>query len=70
VCCARVHAQARVLEGVLAAGLGWDFRLAQLHLGSDSEADEADEYGPVLVELSEQQLAELDAAARAPGLAQ
>jgi hypothetical protein len=49
-----------VLESVVAAGLGWDFRLAELHLGSDSQSD--DEYGPVVVELSEQQLAELAAA--------
>ena len=46
--------QARVLEAVLAAGLGWDFRMTAL-LGSDSD----DEFQPVVVELSEQQLAEL-----------
>jgi hypothetical protein len=51
--------QARLLENVLAAGLGWDFRLKQLKLGSDEGSD--DEDGPVVVELSEQQLAELEA---------
>jgi hypothetical protein len=51
--------QARVLEKVLAAGLGWDFRLTELKLGSDDEG--SDEDGPVVVELSEQQLAELEA---------
>lgn len=57
LCCGAVmcvHLQARVLESVLAAGLGWDFRMTAL-LGSDSD----DEFRPVVVELSEQQLAEL-----------
>jgi hypothetical protein len=52
--------QARVLEIFFAAGLGWDFRLRQLKLGSDDEGSD-DEDGPVVVELSEQQLAELEA---------
>jgi hypothetical protein len=52
--------QARVLETVLVAGLSWDFRLRQLKLGSDDEGSD-DEDGPVVVELSEQQLAELEA---------
>jgi hypothetical protein len=52
--------QARLLENVLAAGLGWDFRLRQLKLGSDDDGSD-DEDGPVVVELSEQQLAELEA---------
>lgn len=57
---ALVVLQARVLESVLAAGLGWDFSMSELHLDSDSE-DEGDEYGPVVVDLTEQQLAELEA---------
>uniref|UniRef100_A0A383WLT7 AAR2 splicing factor homolog n=1 Tax=Tetradesmus obliquus TaxID=3088 RepID=A0A383WLT7_TETOB len=52
-------AEARVLEGVLASGLGWDFRLRELKLGSDDD-EGSDEDGPVVVELSEQQLAELE----------
>eukprot|EP00878_Enallax_costatus_P017015 GHUV01017863.1.p1 GENE.GHUV01017863.1~~GHUV01017863.1.p1 ORF type:complete len:319 (+),score=153.78 GHUV01017863.1:49-1005(+) len=59
---AALLAQARVLESVLAAGLGWDFRLQQMRLVSDDEDDDDDEDGPVVVELSEQQLAELDQA--------
>lgn len=55
------HWQARVLERVLASGLGWDFRMCELRLGSDDEGD--DEDGPVVVELSEQQ--QLDALAAA-----
>lgn len=70
-CCSRPHtqcAQARPLETVLAAGLGWDFRLTDLLGGggcgnnSDSEGSD-DEFRPVVVELTEQQLAELEAAA-------
>lgn len=48
--------QARRLESVLAAGLGWDFRMTAL-LGSDDQSD--DEFKPVVVELTEQQLADL-----------
>lgn len=51
--------QARQLEAVLAAGLGWDFRMTEL-LGSGSGSD--DEFGPVVVELTAQQLAELETA--------
>lgn len=47
-----------MLESVLAAGLGWDFRITQMRLGSDDDDDD-DEDGPVVVELTEQQLAEL-----------
>jgi hypothetical protein len=47
------------LEAVLAAGLGWDFRMSEL-LGSGSGSD--DEFGPVVVELTAQQLAQLEAA--------
>eukprot|EP00882_Tetradesmus_deserticola_P025722 GHRQ01028280.1.p1 GENE.GHRQ01028280.1~~GHRQ01028280.1.p1 ORF type:complete len:175 (+),score=81.63 GHRQ01028280.1:576-1100(+) len=57
---ASLLAEAHVLETVLAVGLGWDFRLSQLKLGSEDEGSD-DEDGPVVVELSEQQLAELDA---------
>lgn len=46
-----------MLESLLAGSLGWDFRVMQLRLGSDDEDDDDD--GPVVVELSEQQLAEL-----------
>lgn len=58
LCCTALVVQARVLESVLAARLGWDFRLKQMRLGSDVEDDDDD--GPVVVELSEQQLAQLD----------
>ncbi|KAF8071287.1 CHX17 [Scenedesmus sp. PABB004] len=37
---AALLAQARVLERVLASGLGWDFRLAALRLGSDDGSDD------------------------------
>jgi hypothetical protein len=53
--------QARVLERVLAVGLGWDFRLHQLKTGSDDDESNIDDDGPVVVELTEQQLAELEA---------
>lgn len=53
--------QARVLERVLAVGLGWDFRLHQLKAGSDDDESDAEDDGPVVVELTEQQLAELEA---------
>jgi hypothetical protein len=56
--------QARPLEAVLAAGLGWDFRMTDL-LGSDSGSD--DEFRPVVVELTDQQLAELEQQAAAHG---
>lgn len=59
--CVYASLQARVLERVLESGLGWDFRLCELRLGSDGEGD--DEDGPVVVDLSEQQ--QLDALAAA-----
>ena len=49
-----VLAQARELEALLASTLGWDFRLAALRL-DDSDGEEE---GPVVVELTETQLAE------------
>eukprot|EP00775_Hariotina_reticulata_P011434 gene11434-11580_t len=58
---AALLAQARVLERVLAVGLGWDFRLHQLQAGSDDDESDVDDDGPVRVELTEQQLAELEA---------
>jgi len=47
-----------VLESVLAAGLGWDFRMTDL-LGSDDDSD--DEFRPVVVELTAEQLEQLEA---------
>lgn len=56
--CRAVPCQARVLESVLAAGLGWDFRMTDL-LGSDDDSD--DEFRPVVVELTAEQLEQLEA---------
>lgn len=61
-CCHPVLCKARVLESVLAAGLGWDFRMTELLANSD-DSDSDDEFRPVVVELTEQQLADLEAAA-------
>lgn len=48
-----------MLESVLAAGLGWDFRMTDL-LGSDDDESD-DEFRPVVVELTAEQLEQLEA---------